>query len=114
VLKDKIGVVWLEEIKKILDKVGYSYFWNEGKGSNTGKVVHKLKERLHEQGIQQWRARKEASGSLSLFSMVKDTWREEVYFMLGLKGQEIKRILNLRGGLINIGEREMEFKGSWC
>ena len=72
-LEDKIEVGWPQEIKKILDEVGYSYFWNEGQGSNSDTVVDKVKERLHEQGIQQWQARKEASGSLSLYSTVKDT-----------------------------------------
>ena len=36
-------------------------------------MVDKVKERLHKQGIQQWQARKEASGSLSLYSKVKNT-----------------------------------------
>ena len=36
---------------------------------------------------------------------------EEVYFKLGLKGEEIKWILNLRGGSIDIGERERKFRG---
>ena len=74
-------------------------------------MVDKVKERLHEQGIQQWQARKEASGSLSLYSSVKDTRREEVYFKLGLRGEEIKWILNLRGGSIDIGERDKKFRG---
>ena len=63
-LEDKIEVVWLQEIKKILNELGYSYFWNDGKGSNLDTVVDKVKERLQDQGIQQWQAQKETSGSL--------------------------------------------------
>jgi hypothetical protein len=51
-LGDKIEVGRPQEIKKILDEAGYSYFWNEGQGSNSDTVVDKVKERLNEQGIQ--------------------------------------------------------------
>ena len=33
-LEDKIEVGWPQEMKKILDEVGYSYFRNECQGSN--------------------------------------------------------------------------------
>ena len=43
-LEDKIEVGWPQEIKKILDEVGYSYFWNEGQGLNSNTVVDKVNQ----------------------------------------------------------------------
>jgi len=82
-LEDKIEVGWPQEIKKILDDVGYSYFWNEGKGSNLDTVVDKVNERLHEQEIQQWQAWREALEFLSLYSKVKETWGKKFVLSWG-------------------------------
>ena len=43
-LEDKIEVGWPQEIKKILDEVGYSYFWNEGQGLNSDTAVDKVRK----------------------------------------------------------------------
>ena len=73
-------------------------------------MVEKVKERLHEQGIQQWQAPEDTSGSLSLYSTVKNTWVRSL-FEVGLKGVEINCIFNLRRRSIDIGERERKFRG---
>ena len=105
-LEDKIKVGWPQGFKNILDKVGCLYFWNEGDWLSSDTLVDEVKERLHEHGIQQWQARKEASGPLSLYSKVKDTCRGEVYFKLGFKGEQKKRFWTKGEGRLILGKEK--------
>ena len=106
-LKDGRRDSWANQVKKILDILGLSEMWNEGKGPVGGSVsVWKEVQRiLNDQEIQEWQTQKDQSVSLRFYSQAKEYWGEEVYFKFGLSREDLKNLLLLRGDSLDLGIR---------
>ena len=69
---------WTQQIKKSLDKLGFSYLWMEGNGPRNTQCLPEIMQILKDQEIQEWGCLVRSSQTLKEYSRVKDIFGENI------------------------------------
>ena len=94
--------IWTQQIKKSLDKLGFSYLWMEGNGPGNTQCLPEIMQRLKDQEIQEWGCLVRSSETLKEYSKVKETFGEEYYFKVNLPFRYLKSRSQLRGNCLPV------------
>ena len=76
----KIKVIWIENVKHILETNGYRNVWMAPNDFNANWIVQSLKQRLKDSYLQSWNARVEQCSSGVNYRLFKDSFKRNDYF----------------------------------
>ena len=103
---------WPFRVKSLLDRLGLSYIWNDGRGPAISQIdiIGIVKQRLEDQEIQTWGNEIERSETLSVYKDVKKVFGQEIYFKFNLPSKYLSYWLQLRANCLPLRWRSKVFE----